>query len=351
MKKQTIAVIIAIFGLVTFMKAQAPQSIKYQGVARNSAGAVIATSPLTVQLTIHNVTSNGAVIYKETHAVTTNSFGLYNVSIGAGTIISGTFSTINWGVGSKFIEQEIDFGSGLVNMGTSQFLSVPYALYAENAGTSGPAGPTGATGPAGPIGSVGATGTAGSVGATGSIGATGLAGPTGSVGATGPAGSTGSVGATGPAGSTGSVGATGPAGPTGPQGVVTVVGINGFATAGPFSSTTGYVFVGPTAIITVTSTTQKIVASIEAPLATTSGTASVYYGVCYRLGTTGTVTNFVAGNFSIIMIDLMRHPHSATATVTGLAPGTYYIGAGINNSSTTAITNNDYVNGWAMLVN
>ena len=260
MKKQTIAVILSLFGLISFMSAQAPQSIKYQGIARNAVGAVIASSPLTLQLKIHNSTATGPVIYQETHAVTTNSFGLYNVSIGAGTVLSGTFTAINWGIGSKFIEQEVDFGAGLVNMGTSQFLSVPYALYAETSGTSGPAGPTGPAGLNGTNGTNGATGATGVAGAAGPTGAAGLNGTNGTNGTNGATGATGVAGAAGPTGAAGLNGTNGTNGATGATGVAGAVGATGAAGANGATGATGAAGVtGPTGPGTLAGTTNYVI--------------------------------------------------------------------------------------------
>jgi hypothetical protein len=119
-------------------------------------------------------------------------------------------------------------------MGTSEMLSVPYALYAKEAG-NGPAGPTGAmgpTGPAGPTGSQGVTGSTGAAGPTGAAGATGVAGPTGANGATGATGATGPSGPQGIPGVPGSPGATGPTGPTGTVAkVFTIVNVGSSAWA------------------------------------------------------------------------------------------------------------------------
>jgi hypothetical protein len=110
--------------------AQSPQAFKYQGVARNSSGIELANTALTVRATIHDITPTGTIVYQETQAVTTNSFGLFSINLGSGSVTSGTFSAVNWGGNAKYLQQEIDFGSGFQNMGTSQLLSVPYALYA-----------------------------------------------------------------------------------------------------------------------------------------------------------------------------------------------------------------------------
>jgi hypothetical protein len=122
-------------------------------------------------------------------------------------------------------------------MGTTQLLSVPFALYAANAGTSGTTGATGPTGANGANGATGATGPTG-VGTTGATGPTGANGPTGTgAGPTGPTGPTGSVGptgsgvgptgATGPTGLAGAIGATGAVGPTGSAGAAGSTGATG----------------------------------------------------------------------------------------------------------------------------
>lgn len=146
--------------ITTALNAQVPQSIKYQGIARNASGAALNSQTISVRITIRDNSAAGPIVYQESHSTTTNPYGLYNLNLGTGTVLSGTFSAINWGVNLKFIEQEVDFGSGYVNMGASQFLSVPYALYAASgtAGPQGPAGPQGTQGVAGPTGPAGTTG-------------------------------------------------------------------------------------------------------------------------------------------------------------------------------------------------
>ena len=75
----------------------------------------------------------GNVVYTEEHNVVTNDFGLFNLNVGGGTVVLGDFSTIDWGNSTKYLEIEADFagGTNYSAMGTSQLLSVPYALYAE----------------------------------------------------------------------------------------------------------------------------------------------------------------------------------------------------------------------------
>src|SRR5688572_27112372 len=116
--------------------AQAPQRLNYQAVVRNASGTVIANQLVRLRFSIHDGTALGAIVYRETDTATTNQFGLVTTPIGGGTVISGTFLGINWGSGAKFLQVEVDItgGSSYSDMGTTQLLSVPYALYAETSG-------------------------------------------------------------------------------------------------------------------------------------------------------------------------------------------------------------------------
>jgi hypothetical protein len=173
-----------------------PPGIPYQAVVRNSNGQVAANTAATTKFTLHQNTTDGAVEYQETHALTTNAQGLVSAVIGQGTAVQGTFAGINWSNTTKFLQVEVDLGNGYVDLGTQQLMSVPFALYAAN----GPVGPQGPQGPAGAAGAVGATGPQGPIGLTGPAGATGATGPQGPIGLTGPAGATGATGPQGPAG-------------------------------------------------------------------------------------------------------------------------------------------------------
>lgn len=200
--------------------AQVPEAFKYQAIARDLSGNVIANQSISLRINILQGSSTGPSVYCETHNVTTNGFGLMNLEIGNGTYVSGNFANITWVTSTFYVKIEMDAtgGTSYQPMGTSQLLSVPYALYAKNA-TSGLTGPTGPTGTAGTNGATGPTGTNGTNGATGATGTTGPSGgpigPTGATGATGPVGSIGNTGLTGSTGATGTIGATGATGPTG----------------------------------------------------------------------------------------------------------------------------------------
>lgn len=115
--------------------SQAPQAFKYQSVARNASGDVIENSPVSIRISIRNTSPTGPVLYQETHSAMTNGFGLFTLQIGSGSVTQGIFSSIAWSSGAKYIEIEGDLsgGSDYSSFGTSELLSVPYALYANHA--------------------------------------------------------------------------------------------------------------------------------------------------------------------------------------------------------------------------
>ncbi len=232
-----VALTLTILLLAVLSYGQAPHQINYQAVARDASGVVVANELVKVRYTIHDASPTGPVEYVETKdSILTNQFGLFTAPIGAGQAQTGTFATINWSSGIKYLQ--VEFGmertAGYTDMGATQLLSVPFALYAEASGAGSGSGATGATGPTGPAGATGAVGATGPAGANGANGAAGATGPTGANGATGPAGSGGgATGPTGPAGANGAAGATGPAGangavgPTGPTGSIGAAGATG----------------------------------------------------------------------------------------------------------------------------
>ena len=115
---------------------QTPQAIKYQTVIRDNSGDVVSNQNISIRLSILQGSETGPAVYIETHNDTTNQFGLVNLKAGYGNIVSGDFSTIDWGNDSYFIQTEIDAsgGSNYLLAGVSEILSVPYALYAKTAG-------------------------------------------------------------------------------------------------------------------------------------------------------------------------------------------------------------------------
>jgi hypothetical protein len=208
-------------------------------------------------------------------------------------------------------------------------------------GAQGTQGPQGVAGAQGPQGVAGTQGTPGAPGATGQKGATGATGP---AGAQGPQGIQGAPGATGPAGASGATGATGP---QGPSGVVDVKSWYG-AIASSFSViNNGFVFIGPTVNVTVTGN-QKIVASSSFTIGSSLG-GNISWEICYRNTASTTIT---APRF--ILSQLVAGQRMTISPVKELSPGagTYEVGACVAGAGGTRVLDlNDWVWGWAMVVN
>lgn len=221
----------------TIAFAQAPpQGINYQAIAIDQEGAQIpgtdvrnqpiCNREISVRFTLIANSPSGAEIYQETQFTETDENGLFNLVIGTGSKTSGfdDFDQIDWSAGLHFLKVEMDSKGGgqFKDVGTSQFWSVPYALYTEKAGngienivdngdgtvtyllTNGTEftltavqGPQGDPGPQGPQGDPGPQGPAGNTGPQGPQGATGPAGPQGPQGVQGPQGPQGPQGAQG----------------------------------------------------------------------------------------------------------------------------------------------------------
>ncbi len=130
--KKIICLLIAVLSAYQLF-AQAPQSFKYQAALRDDNGVSLVNTAVTVRISIHQTNSGGTVVYQETFSVTTNDYGLIFLNIGSGTVISGTFASIDWSGDQYFIKTEVDSGSGYADLGTTQLLSVPYALHSASA--------------------------------------------------------------------------------------------------------------------------------------------------------------------------------------------------------------------------
>ena len=131
--KKFILTLLAI-AFITIGYAQSPESFTYQAVVRDGSGNVLANQSVGIQIRILETSASGTAVYTETFTENTNDFGLVNLAIGTGTS-SDDFSTINWAGDAHFIEVGIDpaGGTSYAITGTSQLLSVPYALNAKSA--------------------------------------------------------------------------------------------------------------------------------------------------------------------------------------------------------------------------
>lgn len=115
--------------------AQAPQGFNYQATVRNSSGNLIVNQTVLFKFNIMLNSQTSLLVYSETHQAPTDDLGQVNLVIGTGTPTTGTFSAINWGNGNYYLGIELNTGTGYVAMGTTQLLSVPYAMYANNSGS------------------------------------------------------------------------------------------------------------------------------------------------------------------------------------------------------------------------
>ena len=135
----TVALITANGFLPRQASAQATQKMSYQAVIRNNNNTLITSTTIGMRISILQGSSTGMAVYEETQTTKTNANGLVSLEIGSGTIVSGVFSTINWASGPYFIKTETDpaGGTNYTIVGTSELLSVPYALFSGNgSGTS-----------------------------------------------------------------------------------------------------------------------------------------------------------------------------------------------------------------------
>ena len=112
--------------------------MSYQAVIRNASNVLVANANVGMRISILQTTATGTVVYSERQTPTTNANGLATLEIGGGTVLSGNFTTINWANGPYFIKTETDptGGTSYTISGTSQLLSVPFALYAASSGSA-----------------------------------------------------------------------------------------------------------------------------------------------------------------------------------------------------------------------
>ena len=357
MKKLILSLVaIATISLSSF--GQAPEGFKYQAVVRDAGNLILNNQAVGMQLTIQQGSIGGTAVYTETFVPTSNAYGLVNIEIGSGNT-TDDFSTIDWSAGPYFIETAIDAtgGTTYVVMGTSQLMSVPYALYAKTSGNgAGPQGPAGANGLDGADGIDGATGAPGTTGtngidgtdgATGSTGPTGPQGSTGLTGAQGPIGLTGATGAAGTAGTNGTNGtngATGAQGPAGNDGVGIAQTLSVSATGDTlYLQNGGFVIIpgisaanAPVQLATLTTSAVSSLTNLSVTSGgniTDDGGANITTrGVCYSINTNPTTADNITNDGN--------GTGSFTSNLSGLtASTTYYVRAYATNSAGTAYGN------------
>ncbi len=126
-------ILVLVFALVLSLvsSAQAPKGIQYQAIVKNSAGEIMANQNLSLRLCVRQGSSNGTITYQEIKSLSTNAQGIVTTVIGSGPATIGTFSSLDWSQGQKYLQVDFNFGQGWQLYGTEPFQSVPYALYAE----------------------------------------------------------------------------------------------------------------------------------------------------------------------------------------------------------------------------
>jgi len=136
MKKSLIVSFAVLLSTLTLF-AQSPQGFRYQAIARDVSGQLLSDQELGIRISLLRGSDSGEETYIETHLIKSNEFGLFNVLIGQGTTEKGNFTEIDWGANSYWVkvEMDIDGGRNYEIMGASALYSVPYALYAKQAGT------------------------------------------------------------------------------------------------------------------------------------------------------------------------------------------------------------------------
>jgi hypothetical protein len=134
--KKTYTLLLFLFSAVSIL-AQAPEKMSYQAVLRDASNTLLTNQEVGMQISILQSTATGTAVYTETQTATTNINGLVSIAIGYGTS-SSNFSAIDWSAGPYFIKTTTDpsGGSSYSITGTSQLMSVPFAMYAKTSGSS-----------------------------------------------------------------------------------------------------------------------------------------------------------------------------------------------------------------------
>jgi hypothetical protein len=148
-KPQRYLALLVFISLCSVSSAQSvPMGIFYQAVARDNFGKEIVNKNIDVRFSIITGDPLGEIVFQELHShVTTSRYGVFTLVIGHGTPtgskIYGELSQINWNTAYHYLKVEVKFESIFIDMGTMQFLAVPYALYAQKSLEPGPSGPKG----------------------------------------------------------------------------------------------------------------------------------------------------------------------------------------------------------------
>lgn len=149
MYQSVLMIMIAAIAATQYAGAQAtvPGGINYQAVARDNNGDELVNTEIEVRFSIRTGSPTGPVVYQEVFTdVTTSRYGVFSLIIGKGEPVLGTFAGIDWSTTNHYLQVEVKFENLFMDMGTMQFMAVPYALYAAKSLEAGPEGPPGPKG-------------------------------------------------------------------------------------------------------------------------------------------------------------------------------------------------------------
>ncbi len=117
------------------LRAQVPEYINFQTVIHYSNGSVIPQQNVSIIVNIIAQSADGDIVYRESHMVESNQFGLINFKIGEGSVLYGHWAELLWSWKDYYLMLELDTsgtGNNYIDMGIAQLLSVPYALFAQS---------------------------------------------------------------------------------------------------------------------------------------------------------------------------------------------------------------------------
>ncbi|NVO19667.1 MAG: hypothetical protein HXX13_08195 [Bacteroidetes bacterium] len=131
-------ILVCSFAIPSILVAQAPQKLNYQAVVFDSQNALVRNTAIGIRISVLHNSATGDIVFQETYSPSpvTNNDGVVTIEIGTGIASIGAFELIDWANGTYFIKSETDLsgGSNYSLTSTSQFLSTPYALYANKSG-------------------------------------------------------------------------------------------------------------------------------------------------------------------------------------------------------------------------
>lgn len=143
MKKLSLIFLFTITTVICSLAQSSPRGMKYQAVARDIKGEILANSKIELRISLHSTSSlRNDTHYSETHTITTSDLGLFSIAVGDGTKESGNFEAIPWSTLNIWMEIKIKSKgeTKFTSISNSQLLAVPYAFHAITASKLSDAG-------------------------------------------------------------------------------------------------------------------------------------------------------------------------------------------------------------------